>query len=173
LLSFPNGIQLGMIANHANVGAVLAFLAAFLWAVSTVVGKIVLRKTDENVLSFWRFVSGLAAMMVIISRNAQAKIEIPFAATNVEVMTSLAFMALVPGFIAMILYYRGLRRVPASTATLLELSFPLTAVWVNSRYLNAPLSGVQIFAMAILLGAMVGVSRSLNPDSSEDSSDPA
>jgi drug/metabolite transporter (DMT)-like permease len=61
----------------------------------------------------------------------------------------------------MILYYRGLKGVPASTATLLELSFPLTAVWVNAQFLNAPLSGVQYFAMAILLGSIIGVGRSI------------
>jgi drug/metabolite transporter (DMT)-like permease len=61
----------------------------------------------------------------------------------------------------MILYYRGLRGIPASIATLLELSFPLTAVWVNSRYLDASLSGTQLLAMTALLISMIGVGRSI------------
>ena len=160
-LSFPNGIHPKTILNHANLGALLAFLAAWLWAMSTVIGKIMLKSMDENVLSFWRFFSGLATMMVISSRFNQARVEIPFAAANFEVMSSLAFMALIPGFGAMILYYRGLKGVPASTATLLELSFPLTAVWVNAQFLNAPLSGIQYLAMTLLLGSIIGVGRSI------------
>ncbi|NDG85303.1 MAG: DMT family transporter [Proteobacteria bacterium] len=161
VLSFPKGFHSQTLLNHANIGAVLAFLAALFWAVSTVVGKWVLRTMDENVLSFWRFLSGMATLMLISSRIGQARIEIPFALSNTEVMGSLAFMAFIPGFIAMILYYRGLRGVPASIATLLELSFPLTAVWVNARYLGLSLAPVQLIAMAVLLGSMVGVSRSV------------
>jgi drug/metabolite transporter (DMT)-like permease len=160
-LSFPKGIHPKVIVNHANLGALLAFLAALLWAISTVIGKIILKTMDENVLSFWRFFWGLATMMIIASRSDQARVEIPFAIANLEVMGSLAFMALIPGFLAMILYYRGLKGVPASSATLLELSFPLTAVWVNAQFLNAPLSGVQYLAMIVLLGSMVGVGRSI------------
>ena len=41
-------------------------------------------------------------------------------------------LALVPGLLALLLYYHGLRAAPATAATIAELSFPLTALVVNA-----------------------------------------
>jgi drug/metabolite transporter (DMT)-like permease len=159
-LSFPNGIKVGMLFSNTNVGSILAVSAAILWAVSTVVGKGALQHAKESTLSFWRFFFGLAAMMLISSKFSQAKIEIPFVLSNTSVLTSISLMALIPGFLAVTLYYRGLKKVPASAATLLELSFPLTAIWINSHFLGFHLSSVQVFSAGVLLVSMVGVSLS-------------
>lgn len=43
----------------------------------------------------------------------------------------LLFMALVPGFAGLMLYYRGLGRTSAFRATIAVLAFPATAALVN------------------------------------------
>jgi drug/metabolite transporter, DME family len=60
-------------------------------------------------------------------------------------------IALVPGLIAMLLYYRGLVRTPAAVATLAELAFPATALVVNYLFLGATLDGVQVAGLAVIL----------------------
>jgi drug/metabolite transporter (DMT)-like permease len=69
-------------------------------------------------------------------------------------------MAIIPGFLGVLLYYRGLKKVRASSATLLELSFPLTAVAINSIFLNLHLTTLQSFAALALLISMIGVGMS-------------
>jgi hypothetical protein len=160
VVSFPNGVALNQLRSAASLGALLALTAAFLWSVSTIVGKVVLRKCNESVLSFWRFSFGLLSLYLISKRFDQVQIEMPFVLTEHSVLRSLFFMALIPGFLGVILYYRGLKKVPASVATLLELSFPLSALWINSHFLGLHLSQIQMFAAGALLVSMVGVSLS-------------
>ena len=57
----------------------------------------------------------------------------------------------------MTLYYRGLAKVPASVATVLELIYPVTALWINAHYLDLHLQVVQYVAAFMLLIAMVGL----------------
>ncbi|MDA0162442.1 EamA family transporter [Solirubrobacter ginsenosidimutans] len=59
-------------------------------------------------------------------------------------------LALVPGLIALLLYYHGLRAAPATAATIAELSFPLTALIVNAIAFGDRLSGTQLAGAALL-----------------------
>ena len=61
-------------------------------------------------------------------------------------------LALVPGLIGLLLYYRGLASTPASLATLAELAFPITGVLVN-LYLVTPRQSItswQVAGIAVL-----------------------
>ncbi|MBC7396040.1 MAG: DMT family transporter, partial [Bdellovibrionales bacterium] len=114
--------------------------------------------TPPNVLTFWRFAFGLLALYLLSRRVDQVRIEIPFVPHELPVVRSLFLMALLPGFIAVALYYRGLGKVPASVATILELSFPLVAIGINSYFLGFQLSPVQLLGAAALLASMTGIS---------------
>jgi drug/metabolite transporter (DMT)-like permease len=48
------------------------------------------------------------------------------------------------------LYYRGLRRTPASLATFAELAFPASALVINYVVLGATIDGVQLLGFVIL-----------------------
>ena len=61
-------------------------------------------------------------------------------------------LALVPGLIALLLYYRGLSGTKASYATLAEISFPASAVILNWVFLGAGVSANQILGFALLWG---------------------
>jgi drug/metabolite transporter (DMT)-like permease len=166
-VSFPGGLHFNELktdfldGNSTNARGVLyALFAAFLWGVSTVVGKKVLLSVESQVLTFWRFFFGLLTLLVLVRMSRQSSLELPFIYSDATVLKSLFLMALIPGFLGVMFYYRGLTRVPASIATILELAFPLSAMWVNARYLNLHLENVQVLAAFVLMAAMVGVSRS-------------
>jgi drug/metabolite transporter (DMT)-like permease len=74
----------------------------------------------------------------------------PPAAAHMSDWTRLVGLALVPGLVALVLYYRGLVNVPASVATFAELAFPATALVVNYVALDASVSATQLVGFGIL-----------------------
>jgi drug/metabolite transporter (DMT)-like permease len=161
-LSFPGGIRIESVLSQANRGALLALFAAILWAVSTVIGKATLGRANPAALSFWRFASGLAFLFFLVGRMPSARMEIDFVWGQWKVLRSAAYMAVIPGFLGVFLYYRGLKKTSASSATLLELSFPLTAVVINTFVLDLRLEKIQLLAAASLLISMIGVGMNSN-----------
>ena len=71
-------------------------------------------------------------------------------------MAGLVGLVLVAG--AMLLYYRGLSRTPASAATLAELTFPVSAALVNYLAFDAVLTWSQWGGMVLLAGAITWMS---------------
>ena len=71
----------------------------------------------------------------------------------------LPLLALLPGLIAMLFYYRGLRTTPAPVATLAELAFPATALIVNYVALGATVDAAQLSGFAILWGTIASLHR--------------
>ena len=55
-------------------------------------------------------------------------------------------LALIPGLLALLLYYRGLTDTRASYATLAELAFPATAVVLNWAFLGVGVIANQVVA---------------------------
>ena len=62
----------------------------------------------------------------------------------------LLLLALVPGLLGLLLYYRGLERTPASIATFAELAFPATALVVNYLALGATIDATQAVGFCVL-----------------------
>lgn len=128
--------------------AALGAGAALLWALGTVLGKRAGAKVAPAPLAGLRFLFGLpvaAVLLVALGDGVQARAgDAP----------ALVLLALIPGLIALLLYYRGLRRTTASVATVAELAFPLTALIVNAIAFGTVLSLTQ-FAGVALLAAVV------------------
>jgi drug/metabolite transporter (DMT)-like permease len=133
------------------VPALLGAGAAALWALGTVLGKHLSASVPPAELTGLRFGFGLPVAAVLL---------IPFGADGTLLAAgggdagALIGLALVPGLIALLLYYRGLRAAPATAATIAELSFPLTALIVNAIAFGDHLSGTQLVG-AVLLAATV------------------
>jgi drug/metabolite transporter (DMT)-like permease len=64
-------------------------------------------------------------------------------------------LALVPGLLGLLLYYRGLSSTKASYATLAELSFPTSAVALNWIFLGVTISANQVLGFVLLWGAIL------------------
>jgi drug/metabolite transporter, DME family len=148
LVAFPDPFS---VAPTALVAALLAVAAAVLWAIGTVLGRMVsvrLRSQDVTVL---RFAIGLpAAAVVLLVQGA------PIAVAPAQ-LGPLALLALVPGLLGLSLYYLGLRATAASRATLAELAFPLTAALVGVGFLGAHLSATQWVGLAVVVIAVTAL----------------
>jgi len=63
----------------------------------------------------------------------------------------LVLITFTSGAVAMFLYYFGLKRVPASNATIFELAWPLTGIFFDWYFNGNVLSPLQIIFSIILL----------------------
>lgn len=141
-LAFPE--PFGVTLASAS-GALLAVGAAGLWAAGTVLGRFVGAELKPTQVTVLRFVFGLLAMSVIVGVRGEPYM-VPW-----EGVPYVVVLALVPGLLALSIYYRGLRRTPASRATLGELAFPLTAAAVGVLILDASLALSQWAGFAVVL----------------------
>ncbi len=158
VLSFPefNFKSLFKGVTLYSKGIQYSLIAAFLWAASTVAGKILLKRTHPTLATFWRFFFGGLALSVIQGfdshpQNLSILNEAP-------IIASLLYLSLVPGLLAVLVYYQGLSKTSASVTTFIELVYPIGAVLLNTLFLNTPLETVQTIAGSILILAVAMIS---------------
>jgi len=116
-------------ADRLQAG-LLAFAAAFLWAAGTVLGRFVLGKLSFRSTTALRFTVALPVLvgLVLIEKGADG-----FTHYRVgDFVPNLLYIAVVPGLIGLLLYYRGLASTPASLATIAELTLPVTITLLAS-----------------------------------------
>jgi drug/metabolite transporter (DMT)-like permease len=75
----------------------------------------------------------------------------------------IAAIVLSTGSVAVFFYYYGLQRVPASHATLYELFWPLSAVFIDWVVYDTVLAPLQIVGGLMLVGVSVALSRRTRP----------
>jgi len=141
--------------NWLHNAALYAFLAAFAFGSSTVFGKRIANHLDYRAVAALRFglTSVLAFLLVVIIGSLEVTASISgtqFGLLGLIVLTS--------GAGAMFLYYFGLQRVSASAATILELFWPLSALFLDYFINGNELTAVQLMAAAVLLLAFFQVS---------------
>ncbi len=130
--------------------------AGILWAASTVSGKILLQRTPPAVATFWRFFFGCIALAVV--QGLANEIPDWKWISDGPLFLSLIYLSVVPGLFAMLVYYAGLARTPASVTTFIELLYPIGAVILNTAFLHTPLETVQTIAGLILVVAVAMIS---------------
>jgi drug/metabolite transporter (DMT)-like permease len=129
--------------------ALTAIGAAALWGAATVFGRYALADVRFPTLTALRFVTALPALAIVLAVVGGAP---AFGVYRVGDLPLYLGLALIPGLVAMLLYYRGLSSAPASMATLAELAFPITGVLVN-LFLVTPaqtITSLQITGTAVL-----------------------
>jgi len=135
----------------------LALGAAVLWASGTVLGRFALGS-----ISFWsmtalRFTLALPVLVVIVLVQSGVG---GFGHYRVsDFVPNLLAIAIVPGLLALLLYYRALSKTPASLATIAEMAYPVAATLIASAPppwgFNQPIYPVQLVGTALLLGVIV------------------
>ena len=140
--------------QHGRLEAGLFALgAAVLWASGTVLGRYALGS-----LSFWavtslRFTLALPLLVVVVI--VQYGVGGFGHYTLSDFVPNLLAIALVPGLLALLLYYRALSRTPASLSTIAELALPVTATFIATYQFHQPLYPAQIVGTALLIGVIV------------------
>ncbi|MDD3333504.1 MAG: EamA family transporter [Proteiniphilum sp.] len=137
-------------------GALFAFIAAFAFGSSTVFGKRISNHLDYKAVAALRFgVTTILSLILIIINGGMAD----FGLISFEQWKLLILIVLTSGAGAMFIYYFGLRRVPASSATILELFWPFSALILDYIFNRNYLDVVQWGALAVLLLAFYKISR--------------
>lgn len=148
LVAFPDP---GGVSVSALTPALLAVGAAALWGLGTVLGRRLAPKIPFSLLTALRFAIGLPAAGLIVAVMGETAAVGAVSGTDIRDVVALAF---VPGLIALLLYYNGLRSTPAAAATIAELAFPLTATGLNYVTFGTVLSGTQWIGVTLLAGTI-------------------
>jgi drug/metabolite transporter (DMT)-like permease len=103
--------------------------AVILWAAGTVLGRVALAGVSFTATSAMRFVLALPVLLVLMLTDPQAG---GFAKYSISQLPSFLGIALIPGLIAMVLYYRALSSTRASVSSFAELGYPVALFLVFS-----------------------------------------
>jgi drug/metabolite transporter (DMT)-like permease len=147
------------VSVSALTPALLALGAAAFWGLGTVLGRHLMLKISFTALTALRFAVALPVLgAVLVVRPDESMLS----AVSLSDMGSVVLLAFVPGLVALLLYYQGLRATPASAATLAELAFPLSAVGLNYLVFGTVLTFTQwlgVISLAATITTMTWLSQ--------------
>lgn len=138
------------------IAAALALSAGFVWAVSTSFSKLVLAKVSfvtATSLRFW--IAPVFALLFIIGGNQQNSLGL---ITSSQWLTLLT-ITLSTGMVALVIYYYGLKKIPARVSTICELTWPASAIFIDYFLYKQPLSATQLIGVGLLYLSIYHVSK--------------
>ncbi len=140
------------------IAGALVLGAVVMWAGGTVLGRYALEDVSFPVTTSLRFVLALPVLLVIVllDRGGAA-----FSGYSASQLPSFLGIVLVPGLLAMLLYYLALSHTPASLATIAELGYPLALFLIFSLPApvgqGVPLRPVELLGAVLLVGGVVSL----------------
>jgi len=155
-VTFPGGrVDMGD-GGGAMMAALFALLAAIAWASSTAFSRYTLLNHSNTLITGLRFgLTTLMALPLVFMLGAKNELT----TVNGSQFSYLLAIAFSTGMVALWIYYRGLKTTPASVSTIIELLFPLAAVFIDIFLYKTTLAPSQYFAAMILLFAAYRVAR--------------
>jgi len=130
--------------QHGRLEAGLYALgAAALWASGTVLGRFVLGTLSFQTTTALRFTIALPVLVVVVLTQSGIA---GFAQYRPGDVVPFLGIALIPGLLALLLYYRALASTPATLATVAEMAYPVAATIIAT----AP--AVAVFGQTIFFG---------------------
>lgn len=157
LIVFPQNpfAPFSAVEHGQLLAAILILGAVILWASGTVFGRYSLSNVSFVTTAAMRFTLALPVLLILMLTNVGGG---HLGTFSVHQIPSFIGIALIPGLLAMLLYYRALASTPASLASIAELGYPCTLFLVFSLPapvgLGLPLYGIEIVG-ALLLIAVV------------------
>jgi drug/metabolite transporter (DMT)-like permease len=134
--------------------ALFSLLAAFSWGSSTTFGKYSLKNINYGLLSALRF--GFTVIIMLVPAMKYFSTLPPAGSVVWKILIIIVFTS---GAAAMYLYYYGLKKIPASLATLCELAWPFSAVIFDYLFNHNLLSFTQIVGAVVLVIAVTLATR--------------
>ncbi|MBW6458336.1 MAG: DMT family transporter, partial [FCB group bacterium] len=125
-----------------------ALLAAFAFGSSTVFGKRFTNAVSFETATVLRFGGTMVLALIFILIAGQFRAFPAIEAIHWKLLVVIVFTS---GAMSMFIYYFGLKRIPASVATIFELVFPLSAVILDYIIHKSILNTTQWIAAAVLL----------------------
>ncbi|HEX3629699.1 MAG TPA: DMT family transporter [Candidatus Dormibacteraeota bacterium] len=139
--------------QHGEVEVGLFALgAAALWASGTVLGRFVLGTLSFPTTTALRFTVALPVLIIVLLVQSGSAAFSQYRATDI---VPFVLIALIPGLLSLLLYYRALASTPASLATIAEMAYPVAATIIAS----APL--LVLFGQTIFFGQRLYASQAV------------
>jgi len=159
LISFSGLTSWSELGDGDTAAALWAVGAAVIWGSCTVVGRYLMPVVSPTLLTALRITIALPLLWVLTQTGGSSLgAELPEA----RHWGRLALMAFLPGFLGLLVYYRGLARTPASLATVGELCFPAAAAVLNWVFLGTEITTAQGVGVALLWFAVLWPRKSLS-----------
>lgn len=140
------------------IAGVLVLVAVIMWAAGTVLGRYALEDVSFPVTTSMRFVLALPVLLVIVLLDKGGA---AFSGYSASQLPSFLGIVLVPGLLAMLLYYLALSNTPASLATIAELGYPLALFLIFSLPppvgQGAPLRPIELLGAVLLVAGVVSL----------------
>ncbi len=144
------------VSNNVIQAASLALLAAFFFGSSTVLSKKILNKFSPSESTFFRygFTTIIAFLIVLFSNKLNVIYTVP---TKTWIL--FVIIAFTTGSGAILLYYKGLKNIKASSSSIYELFFPITTALLDYLINDNTMTWVQWIAAAIMVISIMQISK--------------
>lgn len=142
--------------NRWHSGALFALFAAFAFGSSTVMSKDVVSNLDIKQSAGMRFLLVTIVMGIYLLLSGGM---IDIATVSSSQWLTLVIIMCSSGAVALFIYYRWLQKIQASQATILELAWPLSAVFLDWIINGNILSITQFIAAGVMIVAMIQVGK--------------
>lgn len=155
-VTFKDGIVNLDTGKETIIAALFALGAAFAWGTSTTFSKMILTKVRSDVSTFYRFFFTiiLATPVLLFGGYAQSLL-----APTPAQFALFGLIAVSTGMVALLIYYKGLSTTPVHISTILELTFPFIAIFIDMKLYGNTLSLSQLIAVFVLVFSIYKVMR--------------
>ena len=151
-LLISGALDSGFAAGPWRVGSLWAVAAAFIWGTSTVAGRSMFPAVSPVEMTALRVLVALPLLgVLVLAGSPDVSLPLPGAGQ----LPTLLLVAIVPGLLGLLFYYRGLSGTSASRATLAELCFPAGAALLNWVFLGTTVTVAQLVGVALLWGTVL------------------
>ncbi|OGJ41054.1 MAG: hypothetical protein A2411_01060 [Candidatus Pacebacteria bacterium RIFOXYC1_FULL_39_21] len=155
-VTFPTGMVSLSLQGNNVIAALYALGAAFGWGVSTTFSKKMLKTLPSQQATALRFITTtLLALIVLLITQGTAGLVVP----TLSQWSRFIFIALSTGMVALMIYYKGLQTTSVKVSTIMELLFPLLAVFIDAVVYKTFLVPTQYLAAVILFYAVSRVAQ--------------
>jgi DME family drug/metabolite transporter len=158
-VTFPGGIVNIATGEGTIIAALYALGAAFVWGSSTTFSKMLLGKVNSTVSTFYRFLfTIISAIILIVTLGYTSSLS----AVTLPQYGWFTLIAISTGMVALMIYYRGLRDTPVHISTILELTFPFIAIFIDMALYHNTLLLSQWIATFVLVYSIYRVVKLQN-----------
>jgi len=153
-VSFPD-LRVNFAAGRANIiAALLAIGAAFAWGSGTALGRYALGKLNFISLSGLRFAFTVFFTFLILAGMGDISALGTLGANQWWAIIAIVFST---GLVALLIYYKGLSHVPARVSTLLELTWPVSAIFIDLVLFKNSLTLTQWLGALVLICVIIKI----------------
>lgn len=166
-VTFKNGYVNFATGEQTVIAALYALGAAFAWGSSTTFSKMALTKISYGVSTFYRFLftTIMAGIVVYLFKYTSS-----LSLINTSQLGFFVLIAVSTGMVALLIYYKGLSKTKVHISTILELTFPVIAIFIDMTVYKTTLAPSQYLAAVILVIAMYQIARLQSYDISHKTS---